>query len=553
MQRTHTHSQRATHVSPARRLRELLRRLCLGAAAAGLCLGSLVACDGDDAQGGATRAELDADEALVASGELDEEADADAEGVARADDASDSSDARPQDPAARGAKPKAPPEQPLGYRVAKRTTMVYFEPRFGSELRGRVDKHNSFAIYELVKSAGAKDECDEGEGWARVADHGYVCLRRYHEETERPPAPQPVLPEGLNVPYIYAHPEQDRAGNVAIPVPRYRSKFGLFRGQKPSEYLVGNRQYAFVELKRSAKFGKYLVDEHERVVPSVNMNRERPSEHFGRLLGEQPAADGLLAGWVVRSDAEIKDRAQLERGKVVRKPDYHSFLDVRPELERHKGEAWYRVPDAVEPGVDGWILRKNVRVWRPDEPLAEVKDDEYWIDIDLAQQVLALYKGDEVELITLISSGNGKHPTPRGIFRLRGKQSVGKMESKDDATPDEVYYVEAVPWVQYFYKRYALHTSYWHNRFGHQHSHGCVNLAPAASKYVFDRTYPRLPAGWSSANETPDELGTTIRLRRRDDELPDKRKPIGEPDDEDEDEGDELGLTDDEDDEDDDE
>ncbi len=532
MQSSHECTQRASIATArARRRRDrwsaAWRR---GAALLTICAALLgaSACDGDELDEDEPSATLRDDEGASEAGDspspdaaAEDDGEAPEAGVGE-DVPSDTSD----DPAPDATEKAPPPERPLGYRVSKRTTMIYFEPRFGSELRGRIDKGNSFAVYELVDTTGDEGECDKGDGWARVGARAYVCLRPHHEETETLPVVQPALLEGLDLPYIYGYPEQDRPGNVEFPVPRYSSKYAMFREHKPVDYLVGNRQYAFVELNRSAKFGKYLVDERERVVPAEHMKHKRTSEHFGRLLEQEPVAEGLAAGWVVRSDAEIKDRAHPERGKVLRKPDYHSILDVRPELERHKGESWYRVPDAVEAGVDGWVLKKHVKIWDPAEPLAEIEGDEYWIDIDLAQQVLALYRGETVELITLISSGNGKHPTPRGVFRLRGKQSVGKMESKDDAQPDEEYYVEAVPWVQYFYKRYALHTAYWHRRFGHQHSHGCVNLAPKASKYVFERTAPHLPKGWSSANETPEEMGTVIRLRRRDDEIPDKRKPV---------------------------
>jgi lipoprotein-anchoring transpeptidase ErfK/SrfK len=56
-----------------------------------------------------------------------------------------------------------------------------------------------------------------------------------------------------------------------------------------------------------------------------------------------------------------------------------------------------------------------------------------------------------------------------------------------------------VPFVQYFHKGYALHAAYWHDDFGHAHSHGCVNLAPVDAAWLYRWTDPRMPTGWHGA------------------------------------------------------
>ncbi|MCX7706519.1 MAG: L,D-transpeptidase family protein, partial [Anaerolineae bacterium] len=42
-----------------------------------------------------------------------------------------------------------------------------------------------------------------------------------------------------------------------------------------------------------------------------------------------------------------------------------------------------------------------------------------------------------------------------------------------------------VTWTCYFYSGYALHTAYWHDRFGTQRSHGCVNLSPHDAWWIY--------------------------------------------------------------------
>jgi lipoprotein-anchoring transpeptidase ErfK/SrfK len=36
----------------------------------------------------------------------------------------------------------------------------------------------------------------------------------------------------------------------------------------------------------------------------------------------------------------------------------------------------------------------------------------------------------------------------------------------------------------------SLHGTYWHNDFGRPRSHGCVNLSPAAAKWLYRWTMP---------------------------------------------------------------
>jgi lipoprotein-anchoring transpeptidase ErfK/SrfK len=48
------------------------------------------------------------------------------------------------------------------------------------------------------------------------------------------------------------------------------------------------------------------------------------------------------------------------------------------------------------------------------------------------------------------------------------------------------YYLENVPFVQYFYEDYALHGTYWHSNFGTPMSHGCVNLSNTDSEWLYN-------------------------------------------------------------------
>jgi lipoprotein-anchoring transpeptidase ErfK/SrfK len=78
----------------------------------------------------------------------------------------------------------------------------------------------------------------------------------------------------------------------------------------------------------------------------------------------------------------------------------------------------------------------------------------------------------------------------------------------------------------YFYKSYGLHTSYWHDFFGLQNSHGCVNLAPKDALWLFQWTSPKRnnkgknwqeatqadPGTWVWVHETPVAVGGVRRV-----------------------------------------
>jgi lipoprotein-anchoring transpeptidase ErfK/SrfK len=100
------------------------------------------------------------------------------------------------------------------------------------------------------------------------------------------------------------------------------------------------------------------------------------------------------------------------------------------------------------------------------------------------------------------SEGGASHHIPHkgdgeyGVTRRRG---------------EGLYALKDVPYIEYFASGYALHAAYWHDVFGKQRSHGCVNLSPIDAHRVFMWTEPAVPEGWHGIN-TGEEMGegTTV-------------------------------------------
>jgi len=417
----------------------------------------------------------------------------------------------PTVPATPPAEPEVP--APSGLRVSSRTTIVYAATRYGSDMRGRIDRGAPFAIYGLVKGTG----CD-GEGWARAGHRegdGYVCLKSA-SATEAAPQQLPLVPEGQVVPFIYAKPKADRKGKLLAEVPRWRTRHALSGGREPESYLEENRQYAFADLRPLGGHGKIYEDADEQVVLARDMRAEQPSDFHGRVLADTPVPDGRMAAWVISREAEMRAEPKL-KAPVAAAPAFHQQLAALAEIQQVGRRRWLVVPDGLGPGVPGYIETTMVRWFEPGPTLSNVGDGETWIDVDLGQQILAVMQGQQPTFITLISSGTGAKPnttTPRGIYRIRNKMAFGAMRNRPEDAAETPYHVEAVPWVQYFYRRFALHGAYWHNGFGHRKSHGCVNLAPKDARYVYGLTTPNVPPGWMSSYEHAGEIGSVVRVRK---------------------------------------
>lgn len=154
------------------------------------------------------------------------------------------------------------------------------------------------------------------------------------------------------------------------------------------------------------------------------------------------------------------------------------------------------------------LPREQVRIaWGRARP-RDVKKDARWIHIDLEEQVLTAYEGDRPVLATLISSGKKGHETVPGRWAVWMKSRHDRMHGRD-------YDLEEVPWSMYFHDDQALHGAFWHDRFGHRLTHGCVNLAVADAAWLFEWTSPDVPAGWHSATWTAGLQVTPVLVEKR--------------------------------------
>ncbi len=126
-----------------------------------------------------------------------------------------------------------------------------------------------------------------------------------------------------------------------------------------------------------------------------------------------------------------------------------------------------------------------------------------WIEVILSKQLLIAWQGQTPVRRMIVSTGVRSHPTVVGTFRI-----YAKIHSQAMSGPG--YYLPNVPHVMYFYRGYAIHGTYWHNRFGTPMSHGCVNLRLSDAAWIFSWAGPWLPPGKWAVYATAANSGTLV-------------------------------------------
>lgn len=167
--------------------------------------------------------------------------------------------------------------------------------------------------------------------------------------------------------------------------------------------------------------------------------------------------------------------------------------------------------------TEGWWMKAvDMTFTEPGPPPADLAKGEKWIDVNLTRKTLLAIEGDKPVYAALVSPGRKStnkakdHSTVQGTFRIREKHIAVTMDGDGTAAGDLPYSIEDVPYVAYFEGSYALHGAFWHNNFGREMSHGCVNLSPLDAKKIFFWVEPKLPRGLHAVWSSKENRGTIV-------------------------------------------
>lgn len=196
----------------------------------------------------------------------------------------------------------------------------------------------------------------------------------------------------------------------------------------------------------------------------------------------------------------VKSPSQYWIREAVRPRIYYSQVfwafDVRKDP--NSGQTQYclqqlygALPDAY------WVDAKVCRQIKPEEvepihPGAEGKK----VIVDLQYQTLACFEGQEEVFFTQVTTGGYNYDEEKWLTPL-GKHTIWrKMISTHMSSGPAVgnFDISGVAWTTLFDNNgAAVHSTYWHNKYGTPRSHGCVNARPEDAKWVWRWTEPSVP------------------------------------------------------------
>jgi lipoprotein-anchoring transpeptidase ErfK/SrfK len=177
-------------------------------------------------------------------------------------------------------------------------------------------------------------------------------------------------------------------------------------------------------------------------------------------------------------------------------------IDTGPD-----GEAWYQLTSELYSGLKYFVPAAHLRPI-PDEELAPISptvpDEKKRIEVSISQQKFTAFEYDQVVYTARISSGIPSRKaepddfptaTPLGRYRIYSKmpnKHMGSVSGNPDADNGDGFSLPGVPWTCFFVNPggYALHGTYWHNNFGIQMSHGCINMRNDDAKWLFRWSTP---------------------------------------------------------------
>ncbi len=191
-------------------------------------------------------------------------------------------------------------------------------------------------------------------------------------------------------------------------------------------------------------------------------------------------------------------------------PVYRLYYDSNQWIvgidEGPDGEPWYKLQDELFDSLYYYhVPAVHVRPYE-DAELAPISPDVpahlKRIEVSIAMQTLKAFEGDNLVFETKISSGMpdsrpnppGGIPTdtPKGEFNVQSKMPSKHMGDGNITTDLEAYELPGVPWSCFFEPKtgVATHGTYWHRNYGVPMSHGCVNMTPEESMWIFRWTTP---------------------------------------------------------------
>jgi len=233
--------------------------------------------------------------------------------------------------------------------------------------------------------------------------------------------------------------------------------------------------FIFVSVGNPAQSGgqEFIRINNGEYVRRADLSLVSPSGYQGIALAEQPKTPFAFVVRPFQPRLVPGGRENPNAASLVR------YDIVQIYGKEHHGEYdWYLI------GHDQWVEQRNLSLVNVVAPPENVTGK--WIAVDLYEQTMGVYEGGRLVYASLVSSGLGAWPTRPGLHTIYKKLDLTDMTGAFAADKSDYYYIEDVPWVLYFDQSISFHGTYWHDKYGFQQSHGCVNLSPKDARWLYD-------------------------------------------------------------------
>ena len=299
-------------------------------------------------------------------------------------------------------------------------------------------------------------------------------------------------------------PESERLGRLTVGMAEVKAKPDIDSNTVTKVYedailpwlreVVGRRPYRrnqrWVETPQGYIWAPYLQPVKNQ--PNLPVN-SLPETSLGPGLWAEvsvPYVDLILANPPARSPWLKEDQTP--------RLYYTQVFWIDQIKTGEQGQILYRVNERYGYGDIFWAKAEAFRPLSQEE-IAPIHPEvgAKRVVVNLAQQTLSCYEGKNEVYFALVSTGirsdmNGNKTeqwsTPLGTRPIWRKLLSVHMSG---GTTGGGYDLPGVSWTSLFeWKGVAIHSTFWHNNFGEEMSHGCVNAAPEDAKWVFRWTNP---------------------------------------------------------------
>jgi lipoprotein-anchoring transpeptidase ErfK/SrfK len=178
----------------------------------------------------------------------------------------------------------------------------------------------------------------------------------------------------------------------------------------------------------------------------------------------------------------------------------YKVIKVVKSTDLTSTDLWYQIEDESFAGLY-FVQGKHLRVVTAEEftPLSpDVDPKDKKLVVNLKEQRVYAYEKDKEVFTSRAASGAvfkslgdaGNFATPPGTWHVYRKTPSQHMYG--GAAGDSDYFdLPGIPWVSYFVTNgIAFHGTYWHNDFGVQRSHGCINVPSDNARWIWRWTMP---------------------------------------------------------------